>query len=259
MDQSPIGRTPRSNPATYTGLSDVVRDLFAALPESRARGFGKGRFSFNVAGGRCEACQGAGVQQVGMHFLGQVDVVCETCGGRRFNDETLAVEFRGRTIHDLLETTLDEAASLLGDEPRAARILRALGELGLGYLRLGQPSTTLSGGEAQRVKLAAELARPGRGHTLYVLDEPTTGLHRADVVVLLRAISRLADDRHTVIVVEHHLDVVRAADRVIDLGPGSGRRGGKVVVAGTPEEVARCEASATGAALRARLTRRRPD
>ncbi len=253
VDQSPIGRTPRSNPAMYTGLSDVVRDLFAALPESHARGFGKGRFSFNVAGGRCEACQGAGVQQVGMHFLGQVDVVCETCGGRRFNDETLAVAYRGRTIHDLLETTLDEAASLLGGEPRAARILRALRELGLGYLRLGQPSTTLSGGEAQRLKLAAELARPGRGHTLYVLDEPTTGLHRADVVVLLRALNRLADERHTVVVVEHHLDVVRAADRVIDLGPGGGRRGGRVVVVGTPEDVARCESSVTGAALRAAI------
>jgi excinuclease ABC subunit A len=250
VDQSPIGRTPRSNPATYTGLSDVVRDLFAALPESRARGFGKGRFSFNVAGGRCEACQGAGVQQVGMHFLGQVDVVCETCGGRRFNDETLSIEYRGRTIHDLLETTLEEAASLLDGEPRATRILGALGELGLGYLRLGQPSTTLSGGEAQRVKLAAELARPGRGHTLYVLDEPTTGLHRADVVVLLRAIDRLAGAGHTVIVVEHNLDIIRAADRVIDLGPGGGRHGGKVVVTGTPEEVARCESSATGAALR---------
>jgi excinuclease ABC subunit A len=251
VDQSPIGRTPRSNPATYTGLSDVVRDLFAALPQSRALGFGKGRFSFNVAGGRCEACQGAGVQQVGMHFLGQVDVVCETCGGRRFNDETLAVEYRGRTIHDVLETTLEEAVSLLAGEPRAARILRVVGELGLGYLRLGQPSTTLSGGEAQRVKLAAELARPGRGHSLYVLDEPTTGLHRADVVVLLRAINRLADEGHTVIVVEHHLDVIRAADRVIDLGPGGGRRGGTLVVVGTPEDVARCDSSATGAALRA--------
>jgi excinuclease ABC subunit A len=250
VDQSPIGRTPRSNPATYTGLSDVVRDLFAALPEARERGFGKGRFSFNVAGGRCEACQGAGVQQVGMHFLGQVDVVCEACGGRRFNDDTLAVRYRGKTIHDLLETTLEEAVPLLGGEPKAARILRALGELGLGYLRLGQPSTTLSGGEAQRVKLAAELARPGRGHTLYVLDEPTTGLHRADVVVLLRALNRLADEQHTVVVVEHHLDVIRAADRVIDLGPGGGRRGGKVVAVGTPEEVADCAASLTGAALR---------
>jgi excinuclease ABC subunit A len=250
VDQSPIGRTPRSNPATYTGLSDVVRDLFAALPESIARGFGKGRFSFNVAGGRCEACQGAGVQQIGMHFLGQVDVVCESCGGRRFNDETLAIRYRGRSIHDLLETTLEDAASLLADEPRATRILGVLCELGLGYLRLGQPSTTLSGGEAQRVKLAAELSRPGRGRTLYVLDEPTTGLHQADVGVLLSAIARLVDQHHTVIVIEHHLDVIRSADRVIDLGPGSGRRGGKVVVTGTPEDVARCRESATGAALR---------
>jgi len=251
VDQSPIGRTPRSNPATYTGLSDVVRDLFAALPESIACGFGKGRFSFNVAGGRCEACQGAGVRQIGMHFLGQVDVICESCGGRRFNDETLQVTWRGRTIHDLLDTTLEEASSLLADEPRAARILRVLCELGLGYVRLGQPSTTLSGGEAQRVKLAAELSRPGRGRTLYILDEPTTGLHRADVGVLLGALGRLADQKHTVIVIEHHLDVIRSADRVIDLGPGSGRRGGKVVASGTPEEIARCEASATGAALRA--------
>ena len=250
VDQSPIGRTPRSNPATYTGLSDVVRDLFAAVPESVERGFGKGRFSFNVAGGRCETCQGAGVQQIGMHFLGQVDVVCETCGGRRFNDETLQIKYRGRSIHELLETTLEEAASLLAEQPRAARILGVLCELGLGYLRLGQPSTTLSGGEAQRVKLAAELSRPGRGHTLYVLDEPTTGLHRADVGVLLDAIARLVAQAHTVIAIEHDLDVIRSADRVIDLGPGSGRRGGRLVVAGTPEEVARCEASATGAAMR---------
>jgi excinuclease ABC subunit A len=250
VDQSPIGRTPRSNPATYTGLSDVVRDRFAALPESIARGFGKGRFSFNVAGGRCEACQGAGVQQIGMHFLGSVDVVCESCGGRRFNDETLEIRYRGRSIHDLLETTLEEASVLFSDEPRAARILGVLCELGLGYIRLGQPSTTLSGGEAQRVKLAAELSRPGRGRTLYVLDEPTTGLHRADVGVLLGALARLVDQQHTVIVIEHHLDVIRSADRVIDLGPGRGRRGGRVVAMGTPEEIARCEESATGAALR---------
>jgi excinuclease ABC subunit A len=255
IDQSPIGRTPRSNPATYTGLSDVVRDLFAALPESIARGFGKGRFSFNVAGGRCEACQGAGVQRIGMHFLGQVDVVCDVCGGKRFNDETLEVALGGRTIHDVLETTLEDAADLLADQPRAARILGTLRELGLGYLRLGQPSTTLSGGEAQRVKLAAELSRPGRGHTLYVLDEPTTGLHRADVGILLAALGRLVDQRHTVVVVEHHLDVIRSADRVIDLGPGGGRRGGRIVVVGTPEDVARCESSLTGAAIRQSMIR----
>ncbi len=250
IDQSPIGRTPRSNPATYTGLSDAVRDLFAAQPAAVARGFGKGRFSFNVAGGRCEACQGAGVQQIGMHFLGQVDVVCDVCGGRRFNDETLAVTFEGRSIHDLLETTLEEASTLLADDPRAVRILGVLCELGLGYLRLGQPSTTLSGGEAQRVKLAAELSRPGRGPTLYVLDEPTTGLHRADVGVLLGALARLVAQGHTVVVVEHHLDVICAADRVIDLGPGGGRNGGRLVAVGTPEEIARCERSLTGAVLR---------
>ena len=250
VDQSPIGRTPRSNPATYTGLSDVVRDLFAALPESASRGFGRGRFSFNVVGGRCEACQGAGVQRIGMHFLGQVDVVCDRCGGKRFNDETLEVVWRGRTIHDLLETTIEEAADLLAGQPRAARILATLSALGLGYLRLGQPSTTLSGGEAQRVKLAAELSRPGRGHTLYMLDEPTTGLHRADVGVLLTALGRLVDQQHTVVVIEHNLDVIRSADRVIDLGPGGGRHGGKVVAVGTPEDIERSEASLTGAALR---------
>jgi excinuclease ABC subunit A len=250
VDQLPIGRTPRSNPATYTGLSDVVRDLFAALPESTVRGFGKGRFSFNVAGGRCDACQGAGVQQIGMHFLGQVDVVCEACGGRRFNDETLEVAYRGLNIHDVLDLTLDRAADLMGDVPRAARILDALRSLGLGYLRLGQPATTLSGGEAQRVKLAAELGRPSRGHTLYVLDEPTTGLHGADVEVLLTALDRLVDQGHTVVAIEHHLDVIRASDRLIDLGPGSGRRGGRVVAVGTPEEVALAAGSLTGEALR---------
>ena len=248
VDQSPIGRTPRSNPATYTGLSDVVRDLFAALPESRARGFGKGRFSFNVAGGRCEACQGAGVQQVGMHFLGQVDVVCETCGGRRFNDDTLAVEYRGRTIHDLLETTLEEAASLLVGEPRAARILRALGELGLGYLRLGQGADTLSGGERQRLLLATELLRGRSSPALFLFDEPTTGLHFDDVVRLLQVFDRLIEAGHTVVVAEHNLDVVRAADWVIDLGPEGGDGGGLVVAAGAPGDVA-ASTSWTGRAL----------
>jgi len=251
VDQSPIGRTPRSNPATYTGLSDVIRDLLAATPEAAASGFGKGRFSFNLAGGRCEACGGAGVQQVGMHFLGHVDVVCDACGGRRFNDDTLEVRYRGLNIHDLLETTIEEAQAVLGGDRRAARILSVLNSLGLGYLRLGQPSTSLSGGEAQRIKLAAELSRPGRGHTVYVLDEPTSGLHVSEVAVLLSALDGLVRQGHTVITIEHHLDVVRAADRVIDLGPGGGRNGGQLVAIGTPEEVAACEASVTGAALRA--------
>ncbi|RPJ61418.1 MAG: hypothetical protein EHM24_26470, partial [Acidobacteria bacterium] len=250
VDQSPIGRTPRSNPATYTGLSDVVRDLLAATPEAVGRGFGKGRFSFNVAGGRCEACGGAGVQEVGMHFLGRVDVVCDACGGRRFNDETLEIRYRGLNIHDLLETTIEEAQVVLGGDGRAARILSTLNRLGLGYLRLGQPSTSLSGGEAQRIKLASELSRPGRGHTVYVLDEPTSGLHAADVAVLLSALDGLVEQGHTVITIEHHLDVVRAADRVIDLGPGGGPHGGQLVAIGTPEELAACEASVTGAALR---------
>ena len=250
VDQSPIGRTPRSNPATYTGLSDTIRDLFAAVPAAIARGFGKARFSFNLPGGRCDACQGAGIQQVGMHFLGVVDVVCEACGGRRFNDETLDIRYRGRNIHDVLETTIDAAWDLLSDTPRAKRIVTTLRDLGLGYLRLGQPSTTLSGGEAQRVKLAAELSRPGRGRTLYVLDEPTTGLHAADVRVLLGATSRLVEQGHTVVTIEHHLDVIRSADRVIDLGPGSGWRGGRVVAAGTPEEIEACGESLTAAAMR---------
>jgi excinuclease ABC subunit A len=250
VDQSPIGRTPRSNPATYTGLSDAVRDLFAALPESAARGFGKGRFSFNVAGGRCDACQGAGVQHIGMHFLGEVDVVCEACGGRRFNEETLEIAYRGLNIHDVLDLTLDRASELLAESPRATRILAALRSLGLGYLRLGQPATTLSGGEAQRVKLAAELGRPNREHTLYVLDEPTTGLHAADVAVLLRALNGLVAQGHTVVTIEHHLDVVRASDRVVDLGPGSGREGGRIVAVGTPEQVAAAPGTPTGAALR---------
>jgi excinuclease ABC subunit A len=250
IDQSPIGRTPRSNPATYTGLFDQVRTLFAAEPEAVRRGFGKGRFSFNVHGGRCEACEGAGVQQVGMQFLGMVAVTCGSCDGRRFNDATLEVRYRGATIHDVLETSITDALALFTDQPSITRVLDTLGALGLGYLRVGHPATMLSGGEAQRVKLAAELARPGTGRTLYILDEPTTGLHPADIERLLTAIDGLIDRGNTAIVIEHHMDVVKVADWVVDLGPGSGARGGRVIASGTPEAVAAAEGSLTGAALR---------
>jgi excinuclease ABC subunit A len=250
VDQSPIGRTPRSNPATYTGVSDRIRDLFAALPEAKERGFGKGRFSFNVPGGRCETCQGAGLLQIGMHFLGDVDVVCPGCDGRRFNDETLAVRDRGRNIHDVLEMSVDEAAEFYAGAPRLAADLEVLKRLGLGYLKLGQSSTTLSGGEAQRVKLAAEMRKTGSGPFLYVLEEPTTGLHRADVDNLLAALQGLVDLGRTIVAVEHHPDVIRAADRVVDLGPGSGEEGGRLVACGTPEEIAACPGSLTGRALR---------
>lgn len=252
IDSSPIGRTPRSNPATYTKLGDAIRDLYAALPEAKGRGFGKGRFSFNVKGGRCEACEGAGLQQVGMHFLGDVDVVCPVCEGRRFNDETLAIRLRGKSIADVFEMSVAEASGFFRGEPRLRRVLDALAGLGLGYLRLGQSSTTLSGGEAQRVKLAAELARPETGATLYVLDEPTTGLHARDVGDLLAALQALVDKGNTIVAVEHHPDVIRAADHVVDLGPGSGEDGGRVVVEGTPEDLVACEESLTGAALAGR-------
>jgi excinuclease ABC subunit A len=250
VDQSPIGRTPRSNPATYTGLADIIRDRFAEVPDAVARGFGKARFSFNVSGGRCDACQGAGVLQVGMHFLGQVDVVCEVCGGRRFNDETLDIRHRGLNIHDVLETTIDRAHEFLPDNARATRILGVLRELGLGYLRLGQPSTTLSGGEAQRVKLAAELSKVATGKTLYILDEPTTGLHFADIEKLLEVLQVLVDNGNTVLVIEHNLDVIKQADWIVDLGPEGGEAGGEVIATGTPEDVAEVEESATGQFLR---------
>ena len=250
IDQAPIGRTPRSNPATYTGLFDRVRDLFAAEPEAIRLGFGKGRFSFNVHGGRCEACEGAGVRQVGMQFLGTVAVTCESCDGRRFNDATLSVRYRGATIHDVLEMPIADALARFADQPPIARTLGTLDALGLGYLRVGHPATMLSGGEAQRVKLASELARPGTGRTLYILDEPTTGLHPADIARLLAAIDGLVERGNTAIVIEHHLDVIKVADRVIDLGPGSGHQGGRVIAAGTPEDIAATEGSLTGAALR---------
>ncbi|MCE1204561.1 MAG: ATP-binding cassette domain-containing protein [Holophagaceae bacterium] len=250
VDADPIGRTPRSNAATYSGAFDLIRDLFASSAEAKARGLGKGSFSFNTAGGRCEACEGAGVQEIGMRYLGSVELVCEACGGRRFHPEVLAVKVRGRSIADVLEGSIAEAATHFADHPRLRRILDALLDVGLGYLPLGQPATTLSGGEAQRVKLATELARAGSGPALIALDEPTTGLHAADVAVLLQAWDRLLDAGHTLLVVDHDLAVVRHADRVLDLGPGSGPEGGRLVVSGSAETVAACVASRTGAALR---------
>jgi excinuclease ABC subunit A len=250
IDQAPIGRTPRSNPATYTKLFDRVRGLFAATPEARARGYGKGRFSFNNAGGRCEACQGAGVQTIGMHFLGDVAVRCDGCQGRRFNDETLEIRIHGLSVHDVLELDVHRAREIFGVDKVLSRQLGALEDLGLGYLALGQPSTTLSGGEAQRVKLASELARPATGRTLYLLDEPTTGLHDQDLLHLLAALDRLVEAGNTVIAIEHHPDVIRCADRVVDLGPGAGVRGGRLVALGTPEQVATVQGSVTGQVLR---------
>jgi excinuclease ABC subunit A len=246
VDQSPIGRTPRSNPATYTGLFSVVRQLFALTPTAKVRGFGPGRFSFNVKGGRCETCKGDGMLKLEMHFLPDVYVTCERCSGKRYNAETLEVHYGGKTISDVLDMTVSEAMAFFHSVPKVARRLSVLEEVGLGYLKLGQSATTLSGGEAQRLKLATELSRPAAGGTVYILDEPTTGLHFADVRRLLEVLVRLRDAGHSVIVVEHNLDVVKCADWVIDLGPGGGQDGGCIVVAGPPEEVAACAASVTG-------------
>jgi excinuclease ABC subunit A len=249
IDQSPIGRTPRSNPATYTGLWDHVRDLFAELPEPRLRDYKKGRFSFNVAGGRCEACEGAGVRLLEMQFLAPVEVECEVCEGRRFNQETLEIRFRDHSVADLLAMTVDEALAALGAIQKIARPLETLVDVGLGYIRLGQPSTTLSGGEAQRIKLATELQRVATGRTIYVLDEPTTGLHFEDVKRLLESLERLVDAGNTVLVIEHNLDVVKRADWIVDLGPEGGPGGGRIVAKGTPEQIARKKSSHTGRAL----------
>jgi len=249
VDQRPIGRSPRSNPATYSGAFSGIRNLFAGLPESRMRGFDGGRFSFNVTGGRCEACEGDGSIRVEMQFLPDVFVTCEVCGGRRYDRDTLSIRYRGHSIADVLEQTVEEALALFESVPPVARPLRALAEVGLGYVRLGQSATTLSGGEAQRMKLAKELARQSTGRTLYLLDEPTTGLHFVDVELLLGLLARLVDRGNTVVVIEHHLDVIRSADHVIDLGPEGGAAGGEIVVVGTPEEVARCPRSHTGRAL----------
>jgi len=246
IDQSPIGRTPRSNPATYTGLFTFIRDLFAMLPESKARGFKPGRFSFNVKGGRCEACQGDGVIAIEMHFLPNVYVTCEQCKGRRYNRETLEIKYRGKSIADVLDLTVDQALPLLENFPPIANKLRTLQDVGLGYIELGQSATTLSGGEAQRVKLSKELSRRGTGRTLYILDEPTTGLHFADTHKLLDVLNKLVDQGNTVVIIEHNLDVIKSADYVIDLGPEGGEGGGRIVSQGTPEEVATCRESFTG-------------
>ena len=257
IDQSPIGRTPRSNPATYTGLFTPIRDLFAATPEARSRGYGPGRFSFNVRGGRCEACSGDGVIKVEMHFLPDVYVPCDVCAGRRFNRETLDIRYKGRTIHEVLEMTVEEARTVFDAVPMVARKLQTLVDVGLSYIRLGQRATTLSGGEAQRVKLSRELSKRDTGRTLYILDEPTTGLHFHDTEQLLRVLHRLRDRGNTVVVIEHNLEVVKTADWIVDLGPEGGDRGGRVVAAGTPETVAACGDSHTGYHLSAML--RAPD
>ena len=254
IDQSPIGRTPRSNPATYTGLFTTIRELFAATPEARSRGYGPGRFSFNVRGGRCEACSGDGVVKVEMHFLPDVYVACDVCAGKRFNRETLDIRYKGRTIHEVLEMTVEEARGVFDAVPVVARKLQTLVDVGLSYVRLGQRATTLSGGEAQRVKLSRELSKRDTGRTLYILDEPTTGLHFHDTEQLLRVLHRLRDHGNTVVVIEHNLEVVKTADWIVDLGPEGGDRGGQVVVTGTPETVAACEHSHTGDHLNAALT-----
>lgn len=246
IDQTPIGRTPRSNPATYVGLWDDIRQLMASTQESKARGYAPGRFSFNVAGGRCEACKGDGQIKIEMHFLPDVYVPCEVCGGKRYNRETLQVTYRGKNVYDMLDMTVDEALEFFTNIPQLKRKLQTLHDVGLGYIRLGQPATTLSGGEAQRVKLSSELQRRQTGKTFYILDEPTTGLHFEDVRQLLVVLQRLVDSGNTVLVIEHNLDVIKSADHIIDLGPEGGDRGGSVVVQGTPEEVAACYESHTG-------------
>jgi excinuclease ABC subunit A len=250
IDQSPIGRTPRSNPATYTGLFTPLRELFAATPESRARGYNPGRFSFNVRGGRCEACQGDGLIKVEMHFLPDIYVPCDVCKGKRYNRETLDIHYKGKNIHEVLKMTVEEAAVFFDAIPVVKRKLDTLLDVGLSYITLGQSATTLSGGEAQRIKLSRELSKRDTGHTLYILDEPTTGLHFYDIRQLLAVLHRLRDHGNTVVVIEHNLDVIKTADWVIDLGPEGGNGGGMIVASGTPEDIAACGHSFTGQFLK---------
>ncbi|WP_300582737.1 ATP-binding cassette domain-containing protein, partial [uncultured Pseudoalteromonas sp.] len=250
IDQSPIGRTPRSNPATYTGIFTGIRELFAGTQEARSRGYKVGRFSFNVKGGRCEACQGDGVIKVEMHFLPDVYVPCDVCKGQRYNRETLEVQYKGKNIHQVLEMTVEDARDYFDKIPAIARKLQTLMDVGLSYIRLGQAATTLSGGEAQRVKLARELSKRDTGKTLYILDEPTTGLHFADIQQLLVVLHRLRDHGNTIVVIEHNLDVIKTADWIVDLGPEGGSGGGEILISGTPEDVADCERSHTGRYLK---------
>jgi excinuclease ABC subunit A len=250
IDQSPIGRTPRSNPATYTGVFTDIRSIFAMTPDAKVRGYKAGRFSFNVRGGRCEACKGDGIIRIEMQFLPDVYVPCEVCGGKRYNSQTLEVKYHGKNISEVLEMTVTEGLPLFKDIPPIQRKLQTIADVGLGYIKLGQPATTLSGGEAQRVKLATELSRRGNERTLYILDEPTTGLHFDDVKKLLDVLQRLVDAGSTVVVIEHNPDVVKCADHLIDLGPEGGEEGGYVVATGSPEEVAQVESSYTGQFLK---------
>ena len=250
IDQSPIGRTPRSNPATYTGVFTDIRNLFAMTNFAKMRGYGPGRFSFNVKGGRCEACQGDGIIKIEMHFLPDIYVPCKVCGGKRYNRETLEVLYKGKSIADVLDMTIEEACKFFETVPKIQRKLQTICDVGLGYVKMGQAATTLSGGEAQRVKLATELSRVSTGKTLYILDEPTTGLHIADVHKLIEMLQRLVDAGNTVLIIEHNLDVIKVADHIIDLGPEGGDRGGTLVTAGTPEEVALCPESYTGKYLK---------
>ena len=259
IDQSPIGRTPRSNPATYTGVFDLIRDLFASTADAKAKGYSKGRFSFNVKGGRCEACGGDGIIKIEMHFLPDVYVPCEVCGGKRYNRETLDVKYKGKSIFDVLDMTVEEALPFFENVPFIRRKIETLYDVGLSYVKLGQPSTTLSGGEAQRIKLATELSRRSTGRTIYILDEPTTGLHFEDVHKLVEILHRLADGGNTVVVIEHNLDVIKTADYIIDMGPEGGDRGGTVIAKGTPEEVAEQEVSYTGQYLKKYLKPKKPE
>jgi excinuclease ABC subunit A len=250
IDQSPIGRTPRSNPATYTGVFTPIRELFAQMPEAKLRGYSPGRFSFNVKGGRCENCSGDGVIKIEMHFLPDVYVSCEVCHGKRYNREALEIHYKGKTIADVLAMTCEQALEFFESIPTIARKLQTLVDVGLGYITLGQPATTLSGGEAQRIKLASELSRRPTGRTLYILDEPTTGLHMADVDKLLHVLHALVDSGNSMVVIEHNLDVIKNADHVIDMGPEGGEAGGQIVASGTPEQIAKSKASYTGEYLK---------